>query len=541
MIVGDIKKISLSSSFFERTIAGGRLYIDKTRMIENFLTSESEVNLVVRQRRLGKSMNMDMLQCFLTDRTDYRHLFKGLYIESSPVWEKVNSAPVFSFDFKGLRASSYKNDIRGQTIKHVCSMISPDDLDNYYKWRYNEILTDDESVKDSLRFLTELAHGLTGKRSYLLIDEYDKLLMDNFKSDKYEEIKTFETAMLSAAVKGNPYLEKALLTGVMRISHESMFSDLNNIKTFDLFRDEVFTDDYGITEEEALELSQRAGFDINKVRTWYNGVRVNGKAIFNTYSMVSFIEHEAYDCYWGKSGTLDMIIDMLNDNRRMTIANLLNGGKAEVFIDERISLTALAQNNNDDAFYSLLVQAGYLALEERFPEKSSAIVSIPNKELNIVWKNFILKNLYPDRVQLKTLFDNVDYPKIFAKDIEYFLNDRLSYHDLSVNSGEVREVTHERAYHLYLLGLLSAYEDMRCRFPLSNRESGNGRYDILVERQDANYIFELKGCKKEEDLEAKAVEAAEQIDVKRYGADMGKRLVKLGVAFSGKRCRVYCL
>ena len=540
MVTGDIKKINLSISSFERMINEGNLYVDKTRMIERFLTMASDVQLVARQRRLGKSLNMDMLRCFLTDKQDLRYLFKGLHIESSPVWDKVNSAPVFYYDFKGLRPENYKEKVYDMVCEHIEEYCGEANLSRAAK-RY--ITNDNFDDTDGLLHLTESVYKATGKRSYLLIDEYDKLLMENYNTDKYEEIRAFETALLSAALKGNHYLEKALLTGIMRISHESMFSGLNNIVTFDVFNDDVYTDDYGLTDAEVEALKKLTAFDVDEVRAWYNGVRIGGKPIYNIYSVMSFLSRETYDSYWGKSGTMYLISDLLDDNRKRTLTSLLNGDQSEVPMSTRISLQHLSGSASDYAFYSLLVQAGYLALTEAVPSAStSAVVSIPNKELMIVWKEFLLETLYARTPQIKTLFDNADNLDTFSNDLEYFLRDRLSYHDLAVSRDDDTGRLHERLYHIFMLGILSAYDDVRCKYPLSNRESGDGRYDILVEKPDTTFIFEFKASATADDMEQKAAEALTQIEVKRYdaGLDAGKRLVRVGVAFHGKTCKVRC-
>ena len=538
MIVGDINKINLTTSSFERMITEGLLYIDKTKLIENFLNSSNFIHLVARQRRLGKSLNMDMLRCFLTDKKDLRHLFKGLYVESSQVWDKVNSAPVFYFDFKGLRTDTYRRVIYDMVCDYIDSYCTDADLSRGAR-RY--LTSDDFDNTEGLKYLTEAAYKATGKRSYILIDEYDKMLMEYYNSDMYDEIKSFETAFLSAGLKGNEYLEKALLTGVMRISHESMLSGLNNIVTFDVFRDDVYTDDYGLTEGETEALSKMTKFNIDEARSWYNGIRINGKPIYNIYALLSYLSHGEYSCYWGKSGTMDMVADLLNDERRATLAKLLNGEQVSVPIVNRISLRDLSGKSSDQGFYSLLVQSGYLALCTAVSGKDSfASVSIPNIELQIVWKQFILEKLYPNTPRIRTLFDNADNLDVFSKDLEYFLCDRLSYHDLAVSKADDKRRMQERLYHIFLLGILSAYDDVRCQYPLSNRESGGGRYDALVQKPDANFIFEFKVSNDAEGLMAKAQEALHQIEVKRYGAGLNseKRLVKVGIAFYGKQCCV---
>ena len=543
MVTGDINKINLSISSFKRMITDGNLYVDKTKLIERFLESASTVQLIARQRRLGKSLNMDMLRCFLTDDEDLRYLFKGLYITESPAWSKANTAPVFYFDFKGLRPDTYKMQIINQCYKHICKMTTPDNLNHYLKHKYAQLLNNPSMATEGLHFLTEVTYELTGKRSYLLIDEYDKLLMENYNNNKYEEISAFETALLSSALKGNEYLEKALLTGVMRISHESMLSGLNNIVTHDVFDDETYTDDYGLTEEEVQALSKMSPFDVDKARGWYNGISIGDKPIYNIYAMMSYLSKGKFGCYWGKSGTMDTIAGLLNDGRRATIARLLNGEIVEAAIADRISLRDLSARPSDQAFYSLLIQTGYLALNKPASEADfNAFISIPNIELKIVWKQFILEKLYPTSPQIRTLFDNTSDLDVFAKNIEYFLANRLSYHDIAIHKDEAQGQVHERLYHIFLLGILSAYDDVHCGYPLSNRESGDGRYDILVKKSNENFIFEFKASDRADNLTEKAQEALNQIEIKRYGTDLGdkKRLVKVGVAFHGKLCCVKC-
>ena len=535
MIRGSINNVCLSTSSFERVISEGMLYVDKTRMIENFLKYPSTVQLIARQRRLGKSINMDMLGCFLTDNEDKRHLFKGLYIEKSPVWDMANSAPVFYFDLKDLSEESYKVELYEKVCDYIDSYCEGISLSRAAK-RY---LNNDSHVDSSgLLYLTESVYRATGKRSFIFIDEYDRLLMDNQNSELYDEIRRFLAGFVSSGFKGNPYLEKGLLTGVLRISYESLLSGLNNIVTFDVFNDDLYTDDYGLTEEEVFELSELAGFEISEARDWYNGVRVNGNPIYNTYAVMSFIARGKYDCYWGRSGAMDLITDLLNEERKLVLTTLLNQEPMEVPMEKYISLKKLSKESGDMAFYSLLVQAGYLSLIEW--RDIDALVTIPNKELVYVWRNFILDALHISRKRIITMFDHVDNGAAFSQDLEYFLSDRLSIHDLAKYSGENANRAHERAYHLYLLGMLSAFEDTCCHFPLSNRESGNGRYDIWMERPNESIIFELKACETKEDLDKKAKEALEQIDIKRYGVEVkpGKKLLKVGIAFCKKLCRV---
>ncbi|MCL1997417.1 MAG: ATP-binding protein [Turicibacter sp.] len=546
MIKGSINRIDLGTSSFERIIENGGLYVDKTRLVENFLNESSQVHLITRHRRLGKSLNMNMLKCFLTDRADFRHLFKGLYIENSPVWEKANSAPVFYFDFKGLTVEDYKLQIQEITEKYAYSLCEPKNLDGYAKRCFDRIIDGKIAITDSLRKLTEFTHELTGKRSYILIDEYDKILMDNHNSPQYEEIRNFMTLFFSAGVKGNEYLEKALLTGVMRISKESLFSGLNNILVFDVFDDNVYTDDYGFTETEIDELQALANFDKAELKTWYNGIMVNGHAIYNTYSVATFLKNGKYDCHWTMSGVMDIIAKLLNEERMATLARLLNGERILQSVDKRISLKGLSPEYTlDRDFYSLLVQAGYLAVEiesAESPENALVALTIPNKELMLAWKDFILKYAFKEPTPILNIFRNSNNAEKFAEDLQDILDNRMSYHDFLKPRDEPTKKALERTYQQFMLILLCAYGDSKKRYPTSNRESGDGRYDVFIERKEAYYIFELKSSEKAEDLADDAAVALRQINEKRYGVELdeNKRLVRIGLAFFGKQCAVVC-
>ncbi|MDR1558182.1 MAG: ATP-binding protein [Clostridiales bacterium] len=542
MIKGNVEKIDLSTSSFERIISDQSLYVDKTRLIEHFLGEISQVQLIARHRRLGKSLNMDMLRLFLTDSVDYRHLFKGLYIESSPVWNQAHSAPVLYFDFKNLSHKSYQNEIFVQIAEYLDQYIDIQRLSPIETRRFNQYLDRNGEDHNGLLYLTKLIYKQTGKRSYIFIDEYDKLLMDSYHTDQYEEIQRYETLLLSAGLKGNPYLAKALLTGVLRISHESMLSGLNNLKTYDVFSDRVFTYDYGLTDWEIDELRKLTHFDRQRTKDWYNGIKIGGSAIYNIYSTMAMLDSGKFDCFWGKSGMLDIILNLLTDERKALLERLLNGDSVEVEVAERISVQNLYTNVKDSGFFSLLVQAGYLSLDEEILDKNLMRISIPNRELSIVWKEFIFDQLYNGARSLKTLFDHTDDMERFAENIESFLSDSLSYHDLAVYSNERGERVEERIYHIFTLGILSAYKNATYKKPMSNRESGDGRYDILVEKDRKNFIFEFKSRADAKELVATAQQALAQIDEKRYGADLDKNkpLIKIGIAFSGKLCKAIC-
>ena len=241
------------------------------------------------------------------------------------------------------------------------------------------------------------------------------------------------------------------------------------------------------------------------------------------------------------SGSMEIIAKLLTDSRRKVVARLLNGEEVNVPFSVRISLHDLRDEAVDEAFYSLIAQTGYVSVTGVVSSVDEyATIFIPNTELMIVWRRFVLTVLFPRPSKLVTLFHNADNLELFKSDFEFFLSDRLSYFDLAVRSGDTKRHTEERLYHVFVLGMLSAYKDTSCIFPVSNRESGDGRYDIFVEKPQVNFIFEFKASDSAEALEETAKSALSQIDEKRYGADFDitKRLVKIGIAFFGKQCSV---
>jgi hypothetical protein len=541
VVIGDVKKIDLGTSSFERIITGGCLYVDKSRFVEDFLGEAPSVQLIARQRRLGKSLNLDMLRCFLTDAEDHRPLFKGLYIEQSGVWGMAHTAPAFLFDFKSLDREKYREQVQSKIneslYRYTCDPACPEPLrQTYAQW-----ISGATSDTDGFRLLTEVAHAVSGKRPYLLIDEYDKLLFDVAGTDAYESVRRYMTTLFSAGMKGNIHLEKALLTGVTRISHEGLLSDLNNITTYDVFRDSVYPEDYGLTEEETGELSELAGFDLDEARAWYNGIRAGGHAIYNTYGVMSMIKNREFDCYWGKSGMMDKIVSLLTPERKRTVLNMLEPGRTEtVDIENKLGPEKLFGENRDEMFYSLLVQSGYLALEEL--RGLTGRVSIPNTELRDVWKRFLLERVLPSSRPIGQLLESTEEPERFAEDFAAFLRpllEGLSYFDLPARTDrrDGKRRTPESHYHLFVYGVLRMCEDrMGYRRLLSNRESGDGRYDILMEFTDKAIVFELKSAADDEDLPATARQALRQALDARYGADLGKPVCAVGLAFRGKDC-----
>ena len=524
-IFGNKKNIDLGRSEFQEFIKNGRLYIDKTRFIEHVLEEASGVLLFTRPRRTGKSLNLDMLRTFLDCKRDTAELFKGLYIEGSAVFGQINNYPVIHLNFKETRAVNYKEKFRQMLQEAALSYLSAGQFNPWIS-RYFEMDMDDTGV---LRTLTKNIHEVYGIRPYILIDEYDKLLMDNLSSSEYETIRDWLRDVFESAFKDNHHLEKGIMVGVTRVSQEGLLSGLNNIDVYDVFTPSAFDGDFSLTEEEVVELL--GGEQLETARQWYNNYRVGNEKLFTMYSVLSYLKKGMLDNYWGMSGSMEMLIDALNKDRAEAIAELISDGKEiETLIERRLSLRQLRSGDIDDAsFYSFAVQAGYLTYNRVAGEKIFNIF-LPNKELCEVWESFILKEVLKSRhTNLRDIFCNIADTEDFSNSFRDFISFQLSTYDVG------KEL--EKTYHVLVFGLILG-AGFKCS---SNRERGYGRYDLWLEGPDFNVIIEFKKARKEtEDLDELAVKAIEQIDKRKYYAKFPDTmpLYKVGVGCYKTECSV---
>jgi hypothetical protein len=555
VVVGNASNINLSTSSFKKIIENDYLYVDKSRFIDHFLAKRSDVEIIARQRRIGKSLNLDMLYCFLTDREDNRHLFDDLAIRSSHVWKLVNSAPVFLFDFKEMDESLYKKDIWLKINKYMNQYLElssgPKAAGIYEEWAFSKfdykLGIETYETTNGLFTLTEMAYATTGKRSYILIDEYDNPMNHASSFEVYNDMRNYFTKLFSKGLKGNNYLEKSVLTGVMRISHEDLLSGLNNPETFDVFADRAYGADYGLTEEEAAEICKIAGLDLEEIRKWYNGVRIGGSDIYNTFSVMSAAASKTIDCFWGQSGTLDRIKAVVTPAQKAKLIMGLDKGSAlTTEINSRINLRMLTHGCADSTLYSLLVQSGYLRLESWDSKTGIGAVSIPNEELATAWRKFIFGDALNNRDLNSFLHDLSDMDNL-SNNVMKFLSplfDSLSVYDLPEaeykhKNGKTYQKIPELYYHQILLTAFYAIKpQLGYKLMLSNRESGDGRYDILLDMGDTLVVFELKSGRKSDRAETLSKNALQQVKDKRYGADLCKPIIAIGCGFSQKRVKV---
>jgi len=533
-------RIDLSSSIFEGFIEDKLLYVDKTLFIEHFLEETSKVLLIARPRRMGKSLNMNMLDTFLDLKRESAALFKGLKIEGRPCFrEHINRYPVIYMDFRFLRAEDYKQALR--SLLTSC-------IDKYLpagKWsRDVRAFVEDSNNFNSrnLFYVTKNLQEVYGQQAVILIDEYDHVLMDNVGKPEYESIRDYISAVFEVALKGNPYLYRALLTGVLRVSQESMFSKLNNIKVYDVFTPGHFDEDFGLTEDEARSLVPAEKFA--EIKDWYNNVHIGNSWMFYIYSVLSYLDAGKLSNYWGQSGTIDLLGNLITPERSLNIAGAVKelGACFAAGIDPRVSLELFFENKYDEYYYSLAIQAGYLTFEqsEDAPEEDGDIserylIRVPNKELAHVWRIYILRRLVRDPGnEMGRIFAGIGGDMdTFSKALSEFISFKLSFFDAE-KSDDPHIV--EKIYHVFVFGMIITlgYE---CS---SNREAGYGRYDLLVKAPQWSAAIEFKVAKTEEGLEGAAKEGLKQIYDKKYLAESPKNkpAYAIGVGCYKKRCMV---
>ena len=532
MYVGQKDNINVSSSKFANFINNSSLYVDKTMFIEHVLQDSSDVLLFTRPRRTGKSLNINTLAAFLDCKQSTMDLFKGLYIENSPVFNQINKSPVIYLNFRELKISNCKEHLKFMIKNNADYYLQKDEID----YKLTSYFDDKDNYNaNALLYLTQNLHAVYGVKPYILIDEYDKILMDNVYSAEYENLRRWITEVFESALKDNDSLKKGILTGVTRISKESMFSGLNNLAVYDVFTSGVYDRDFSLTEDESRELLTPE--ELGEVRDWYNNTRVGKEKLYNIFSVMSYLYYGKLDNYWAKSGTLDMLINLINKRRADGLLEMIENLNSFIIteLQPRLSLKNIASANlADSQFYSLAIQAGYLTydIEEKQTDIQSATYKIymPNLELQSVWRDFILEFVVEvPSVDLRDIFKNISDTEDFSIQLKDFIDYRLSCFDTDKNEPE-------KIYHVFLFGMALGVR-FKCT---SNKESGFGRYDLLIEGDTFNAVLEFKKSADISELEKKSNEALKQIDKQKYyaGIKNSKPVYKIGIACYKTECMV---
>ena len=556
-------KLPVGIENFEEIRKLGFYYIDKTRLIEQLLQGWGKVTLFTRPRRFGKTLNMSMLKSFFEIGTD-KTLFDGLYISGNKELcdEHMGKYPVIFLSFKGVDGLDFT------TARRMLCAILKDELDRHYYLKNSDVLTDedrtlftkmlhgqDDNIEDSIRMLSKLLYKHYGQKAVILIDEYDVPLDKAFQNGYYKEMVSLIRGLFGQALKTNEFLQFAVLTGCLRVSKESIFTGLNNFEInsiVDIDHDEQF----GFTDDEVMKLL--LDYDRSErypdAKEWYDGYHFGNADIYCPWDVINFAKKLVSDpsarpsAFWINSSGNDMVkrfVDKADQTTRDEIEKLVAGGFVEKQL--RLDLTYDEIDNTIDNLWSVLFTTGYLTKigEVKVPDSESYAyrLVIPNKEVREVFilqiqewfKAVVAKDDDTMKLLSKAILDKDE--KQITRQLNIVMSRMISI--LDTNAPDAMK---ENFYHGLLLGLLrGSNPDWLIK---SNRESGDGFSDILIEPEDpdAGIVIEVKYAKEMKELDAACETAMAQIKNKRYDEalrDEGRcDILAYGIAFCRKRCRV---
>lgn len=534
-------------------------YVDKTLLIKEFLDQKPLVSLFTRPRRFGKTLNMDMLRVFFEiSEEDTSKYFTDKAIWKCGVEYRAHQGkyPVIFLTFKDVKFDTWEatiDKIRGllqEEYGRHQELAASDRLAEYEKEYFAKILAGTANEVELTSALEKLSKMLAihyGKAPIIIIDEYDTPIQEGYSKDFYEEIIGFMRNFFSGAFKDNRNLSYGFLTGILRIAQESIFSGLNNL-TVNSVMDEEYDNYFGFTGAEVHEMLEYYGVldKENELKEWYDGYLFGSEEIYNPWSVINYISKGCIpQAYWvntGKNEILEDVLKAATDDITEKLFALLQGETVVARIDQNVVYRALAEEPAN--IYSLLLVAGYLKAPKKELQADGSYlceVSIPNREIAAVYKSEILSHLLQIGAITRTTADKIA-ESLYANDDKKLQKAIAEYMDKSISFYDAGA---EGFYHGLVLGLI-ALMDNQYKIK-SNRESGDGRYDIsMIPRQDRypGVIMELKWKKdlSADALEKLADEALAQMDEKRYDSEMKengiRNILKFGIAFSGKRVSV---
>ena len=557
------KVISIGNQSFESIREKNNFYIDKTLFIKEWWDNYDIVTLITRPRRFGKTLNMDMIKCFFSNEyRDRGDLFEGLDIWKDEKYRELQGTyPVIFLSFAAIKQNNYQDTI-AKIKKIICSLyqsfIFLKDWDGLTDEEKNNVkrISEDMSDVTAQSAINELSNYLSryyGKKVIILLDEYDTPMQEAYVNGYWEELVAFTRSLFNSTFKTNPYLERAIMTGITRVSRESTFSDLNNLEAVTTLSPK-YTTAFGFTEQEVFnsldefELSDQK----EEVKAWYDGF-VFGKErdIYNPWSIIYYLDKKEYRTYWADSssnGLVSKLIQQGSSKTKIIMGELLDGKSIKTKLDEQIVFDQL--DGNTEAIWSLLLASGYLKVDYFDFAKANG-----NNIYELSFTNFEVKKMFEKMIDnwFKTRDDSSSefVGALLKGDLEamnYYINEITAniFSCFDVAGKEESRIRPENFYHGFVLGLM--VDQSENYIITSNRESGFGRYDIMLEPIDKNndkypgIIIEFKviNSRKENLLEETVKAALNQIEEKNYDAELIKRGVNkenihhYGFAFKGK-------
>ena len=552
-------KLPIGVSNFKDIIEKNYYYFDKTKFIENILEDGSQVKLFTRPRRFGKTLNMSMLKYFfdVKNKDENRRLFEGLNISKSEYFDMQGNFPVISISFRNYDEENWENGFKA--IKGIVKRLYSDykflieKMDEIEIEEFNSVRRGLDSVEweASLLNLSKYLYEYYGKKVIVLIDEYDQPIINSYIKGNYEKAISFFKSFYGLVLKDNEYLEMGVMTGILRVAKENIFSGLNNLEVHTILDDE-FTEYFGIMEDEVEKALEDFGleYELKDVQKWYNGYLFGNRKVYNPWSIVNFLKNGNLKPYWvNTSGNalIKLYLKKLRDSIFDDFTKLLNKKSILKIINDNMTFGNLKANFEKN-IWNLFFHSGYLTLAEKYNE-NDVYLRIPNEEILKMFSEMFIEVYFDDYEKFLYMSDALRKGDIsnFKKYLKEILLENTGIFDVS---GTYKE----QFYHGLMLGLVlilkNEYEIT------SNNFAGKGRYDLLlkpknilegkegiiIELKIINEVKNLNDNKIHEKLEKECEVALKQIDEKEYSSVLKnagvEKLLKIGIAFMGKEFEI---
>ena len=537
------KGIGVGIEDFRKIIREGCYYFDKTNYIEELLKDKTVIKLFTRPRRFGKTLNMSTLKYFfdIKNAEENRKLFKDLYIEKSEYFKEQGQYPVIFITLKDLKKNTWeemnfeiKELLRNlyDEFNFIRDTLSISDLREFDKiWLKEE----DANYDSSLLNLTKYLYNYYKKEVVLLIDEYDSPLITANQRGYYKDSINFFRNFLSLALKTNSYLKMGVLTGIVQVAKEGIFSGLNNVRTYNILGDK-FETFFGLSEEEVEEALKyfEMTYEIEEVKRWYDGYKFGNSEVYNPWSIINYLADRGLQTYWVNTSDNALIYDNLKNSTVDVFNNLQTLFEGKEIKKEISPFFTFEELSKFDGIWQLMAYNGYLKISEKL-SNDEYMLKIPNYEIQTFFKKgfidkFLVSGNYFNPMMDALLDGNIEE---FERRLQNIFLVNTSFYDLKG----------EKVYHSLFLGMLIWLRD---KYEVkSNGERGHGRYDAMLiplDKVRPAYVFEFKVSKTIKALNAQAEEALEQIKEKQYDVglkDLGiTKIYRIGIAFKGKNVKV---